>query len=100
MSIELIHRLHSQSKREAVFIRMSSFHSIQRGGDTMEIPSLSMAISQVGVNQQASVSMMQKTMEQAGHQGQALDKLMESAELQRTEHAMQPHLGGSIDVKL
>lgn len=66
----------------------------------MEIPSLSMAMSQLGVNQQASISMMQKTMEQAGQQGQALDKLMDSAEVQRTEHAMQPHLGGSIDVKV
>jgi hypothetical protein len=32
----------------------------------MEIPSLSMAMSQLGVNQQASISMMQKSMEQAG----------------------------------
>ncbi|WP_416147253.1 YjfB family protein [Salipaludibacillus sp. HK11] len=66
----------------------------------MEIPSLSVAISQAGVNQQGSVSMMQKSLEQAGQQGQALDKLMESAEVQRTEHALQPHLGGSVDVKV
>ncbi|WP_280769556.1 YjfB family protein [Salipaludibacillus daqingensis] len=66
----------------------------------MEIPSLSMAMSQAGVNQQASISMMQKSMDQASQQGQALEKLMDSAEVQRMEHAMQPHLGGSIDVKL
>ncbi|PYZ92801.1 hypothetical protein CR194_14200 [Salipaludibacillus keqinensis] len=66
----------------------------------MEIPSLSMAISQAGVNQQASIAMMQKSMDQASHQGQALEKLMDSAELKRTEHALQPHLGGSVDVSV
>ncbi|MCE7793192.1 YjfB family protein [Salipaludibacillus sp. CUR1] len=66
----------------------------------MEIPSLSIALSQAGVNQQASLSMMQKSIDQAGQQGQALEKLIDSAELQRMEHAMQPHLGGSIDTKV
>ncbi|WP_435758057.1 YjfB family protein [Salipaludibacillus sp. CF4.18] len=34
-----------------------------------------------------------------GQQSEALDKLIDSANVQKMEQATQPHLGGSIDVK-
>ncbi|MGJ9385247.1 YjfB family protein [Salipaludibacillus sp. CF4.18] len=43
--------------------------------------------------------MMKKVMGQAGEQSEALDKLIDSANVQKMEQAAQPHLGGSIAVK-
>ncbi len=65
----------------------------------MDIAALSMAMSQGEVKQQASVSMMKKVMGQAGEQSEVLDKLIDSANVQKMEQLAQPHLGGSIDVK-
>ena len=62
----------------------------------MNIPLLSIAMSQVKVQQQASISMMKHAMGNAEQQGEAIQKLMESADI---EHQAQPHLGGNIDIK-
>ncbi|WP_017726260.1 YjfB family protein [Halalkalibacterium ligniniphilum] len=66
----------------------------------MDIALLSMALSQSNVQQQASVALMKKTLGQAEQQGNALQKLMSSADAQSIQHAAQPHLGGTIDLKL
>lgn len=66
----------------------------------MDVALLSMGMSQGQVRQEASVSLMKKSMNQAEKQGAALEKLMASADVQKMEQAAQPHLGGKIDVKL
>jgi len=60
----------------------------------MDIAALSMAMSQGEVKQQASISIMNKIMGQAGERVEALDKLIESANVQKMEQAAQSHLGG------
>ncbi|WP_416147302.1 YjfB family protein [Salipaludibacillus sp. HK11] len=65
----------------------------------MDIAALSMAMSQGEVKNQASISMMKKAMRQAGEQVEAMDKLIDSANVQKMAQAAQPHLGGNIDVK-
>ncbi|WP_100374038.1 YjfB family protein [Bacillus sp. FJAT-45037] len=66
----------------------------------MDIALLSMALNQGQVQQQASMAIMKKAMGTAEQQGDALQKIMSSADLSAIQHATQPHLGGSIDLKL
>lgn len=66
----------------------------------MEIALLSMALSQGQVRQQASMSVMKKAMGNAEQQSEALQKLMSTTDTQAIQHAAQPHLGSSIDIKL
>ncbi|MDV2684286.1 YjfB family protein [Alkalihalophilus lindianensis] len=65
----------------------------------MDIALLSMAMNQGQVQQQASMAVMKKAMGNAEQQGEALQKLMSSADATAIQHAAQPHLGSSIDVK-
>ena len=63
----------------------------------MDIPALSVMLSQSKVQQQASLSVMQMTMGVAADQGQALTAQMnESAK--SIELAAQPHLGANVDI--
>ncbi|MCL7746703.1 YjfB family protein [Halalkalibacter alkaliphilus] len=66
----------------------------------MDIALMSMALSQGQVQQQASLSVMKKAMGNAEQQGEALQKLMSSGDVQAIQQAAQPHLGGNIDLKL
>ncbi|SFE50841.1 YjfB family protein [Alteribacillus iranensis] len=66
----------------------------------MDIALLSMAMSQGKVQQDTSVALMKKSMDQAEGQGKALEKLMSSADVQKVQQAAQPHLGSRIDLKL
>lgn len=66
----------------------------------MDIALLSMALSQGQIQQQASLSVMKKSMDQAKEGADGLMKMMESVDVQRLQHAAQPHLGGNIDLKL
>jgi hypothetical protein len=43
---------------------------------------------------------MKKAMGNAEQQGEALQKLMSSVDVKAVKQAAQPHLGGSIDLKL
>ena len=63
----------------------------------MNIPLLSIAMSQGKVQQHASISLMKHVMGNAEQQGEAIQKLMDSIDIQKQA---QPHLGSSIDVKL
>ncbi|MCM3760673.1 YjfB family protein [Alkalihalobacillus oceani] len=66
----------------------------------MDIALLSMAMNQGQIRQEASMAVMKKAMGNAEQQGEALQKLLSSADVAAIQHAAQPHLGGSIDVTL
>lgn len=57
----------------------------------MDIAALSMALSQMNVRQEASVSVMKKSMDQAESNGDSVVKML--------EQSVQPHIGGSVDIK-
>ncbi|WP_341202114.1 YjfB family protein [Planomicrobium okeanokoites] len=57
----------------------------------MDIAALSMVLSQANVRQEATMSVMKKTMDQAESNGQNVVKML--------EQSVQPHIGGSIDIK-
>ena len=46
------------------------------------------------------MSVMKKAMGKAEQQGEALQKLMDSADVKALQQATQPHLGGNVDLKL
>ncbi|MEC2071259.1 YjfB family protein [Alkalihalophilus marmarensis] len=66
----------------------------------MDIALLSMALNQGQVQQQASMAVMKKAMGSAEQQGEALQKLMNSADAKAIQQAAQPHLGSTIDLSL
>lgn len=57
----------------------------------MDIAALSMVLSQMNVRQDASVSLMKKSMDQAETNGESVVKML--------EQSAQPHLGGTVDLK-
>lgn len=57
----------------------------------MDIAALSMALRQMNVRQEATVSVMKKSMDQAESSGQDVVKML--------EQSVQPHVGGSVDIK-
>ncbi|ENH98416.1 hypothetical protein J416_00474 [Gracilibacillus halophilus YIM-C55.5] len=57
----------------------------------MDVAAQSVVMNQAQLKQQASVSIMDKAMNQSESQGKSMIQMMESS--------MQPHLGGSIDTK-
>lgn len=57
----------------------------------MDIAALSMALSQMNVKQEASVSVMKKSMDQAESTGDSVVKML--------EQSVQPYIGGSVDLK-
>ncbi|RID84793.1 putative motility protein [Peribacillus asahii] len=66
----------------------------------MDIALMSMALSQGQIQQQASMSVMKVAMGNAEQQDEALQKLMSTTDATAIQHAVQPHLGGNIDLKL
>ncbi|MCC3648572.1 YjfB family protein [Cytobacillus oceanisediminis] len=65
----------------------------------MDIPLMSMALSQGQVQQQASISVMKKAMDQATGNAEFINKMMSGSQVQALQHAAQPHIGGHIDIK-
>lgn len=65
----------------------------------MDIPLMSMALSQDQVQRQASISVMKKAMDQAEGNAEFINKMMSGSQIQALQHAAQPHLGGHIDIK-
>lgn len=57
----------------------------------MDIARLSIAMNQSQLKQQASISVMKKTMDQAEMQSEQM--------IQMLQQSIQPHLGGHIDAK-
>ncbi|TFE03928.1 YjfB family protein [Jeotgalibacillus salarius] len=66
----------------------------------MDIALLSMAMSQGQLQQGASVALMKKSMGNMDQQAEGLQKLLSSSSATAIQQAAQPHLGGSIDIKL
>ncbi|MFZ0446169.1 MAG: YjfB family protein [Bacillus sp. (in: firmicutes)] len=66
----------------------------------MDIALMSMALSQGQVGQQASMSVMKMAMGNVEQQGEAVQQLLSSNNIAAIQHAAQPHLGGSIDLKI
>ncbi|KON86296.1 hypothetical protein AF332_05310 [Sporosarcina globispora] len=65
----------------------------------MDIPLMSMVLSQGQVQQQASISVMKKAMDQAQGNAEFINKMMSGTQIHALQHAAQPHLGGNIDMK-
>ncbi|MGP4040705.1 YjfB family protein [Gracilibacillus sp. D59] len=57
----------------------------------MDVAAMSIAMNQAQVKQQASVSLMDKALDQAESQSSDMIKMLESS--------VQPHLGNNIDIK-
>lgn len=57
----------------------------------MDIAALSMALSQMNIRQEATVSVMKKSMDQVESNGDSVVKML--------EQSVQPHMGGSVDIK-
>lgn len=66
----------------------------------MDIGALSIALSQASVRQEASVSIMKKTIDQAESNGDGVVKLLQSANVKVLEQSVQPHIGGTIDFRM
>lgn len=69
------------------------------GGVFLDIPALSMGISQMNVQQQASLSLMKKAMDTSEQQGEFMTEIMDQPAIQKLEQAAQPHLGATVDFK-
>lgn len=67
----------------------------------MDIALLSMATSQAQFQQQASLSILKKAMDQGEGNADFLNKMLSNTDLQAVElqRAVQPHLGSNIDIK-
>ncbi|MCQ6277155.1 YjfB family protein [Bacillus sp. V3B] len=65
----------------------------------MDVALMSMALSQGQVQQQASISVMKKAMDQSEGNADFINKMMGEMNVQALQHAAQPHLGGNIDIK-
>lgn len=57
----------------------------------MDIAAMSMAMSQVNLQQQASIRVMDKVMDESGTQTDSMVKML--------EQSVSPHLGSNIDFK-
>lgn len=57
----------------------------------MDIAALSVALSQMNIRQEATVSVMKKSMDQAESNGASVVKML--------EQSVQPHIGKSVDLK-
>ena len=65
----------------------------------MDIAALSMVLSQMNVRQEASVSIMKKTMDQAESNGQNIVKLIQESSVKAMEQSVRPHIGSQLDMK-
>lgn len=65
----------------------------------MDIARMSMALNQGQLKQQASLSVMKKAMDQAEGNGDFINKMLADTNAQALQHATNPHLGATIDVK-
>ena len=65
----------------------------------MDIGLMSMMLSNVGVQQQASISVMKQAMDISEGNADFINKMLGSSDIQALQHVAQPHLGGNIDIK-
>ncbi|QAT60695.1 putative motility protein [Acidilutibacter cellobiosedens] len=65
----------------------------------MDIPSLSIALSQSKLYQEVGVSVMEMAMDSIKMQGTDLTKMME-ATTKIMQQSVNPHIGGNIDISV
>ncbi|MDD4835024.1 MAG: YjfB family protein [Lutispora sp.] len=65
----------------------------------MEIAALASAMKYSGIKQQASISVLKMTMEQAKLQADDLAKILEQA-AKAMELSVNPNLGGNVDIRV
>ncbi|WP_407652107.1 putative motility protein [Aquibacillus koreensis] len=65
----------------------------------MDIAQMSMTLSQSQVQQQASLSVMKRAMDQSEGSADFINKMMSDGNAQALQQIAQPHLGGNIDLK-
>ena len=65
----------------------------------MDIAALSVMMSQGQVQQQAGVSIMKLAMDTASTQGEMMTALLDET-AKSMELSVQPHLGGSVDIRV
>lgn len=70
------------------------------GGTHLDIAFLSIALRQGEIQQQASISILKKAMEQGEDNADLLTKMLSEADVKAIQQAAQPHLGGNIDISL
>ncbi|MFB1082280.1 YjfB family protein [Jeotgalibacillus sp. JSM ZJ347] len=64
----------------------------------MDIAALSIGLSHGKVKQEASLAIMNKTMNHAEQNAASLLQMMNSSQVKAVQHVAQPHLGGNVDV--
>lgn len=84
--------MYYQQDNKRIRINFYEILSSRNGGILIDIAALSMALSQMNVRQEVTVSVMRKSMDQAESNGQNVVRIL--------EQSVQPHLGGSVDLKL
>lgn len=67
--------------------------------ENMDIASMSIVLNQHKVQQQASISVMKKAMDQMEGNTEFIQNMMEQKNIQSLQHMEQPHLGVHIDLK-
>lgn len=65
----------------------------------MNIAALSMALSQMNVRQEANISVMKKTMDQAELNGQSVVNMLQESNVSAMARSVNPHIGSQIDMK-
>lgn len=65
----------------------------------MDIAALSMGLSQMKIQQEASMSVMKMAMDSAKGQANDMTKMLE-ANTKMMEQSVNPNLGGNLDIKL
>ncbi|RQD72053.1 MAG: putative motility protein [Tindallia sp. MSAO_Bac2] len=65
----------------------------------MDIAAMSMTLSQMKLQQEASVSVLKMAMDSSAPQMDGLEKMLD-ANAKMMEQTVTPHLGGNLDVEL
>ncbi|WP_040209390.1 YjfB family protein [Neobacillus jeddahensis] len=65
----------------------------------MDISKMSIHLNQSQLQEQASILVMKKAMDQVGGNADFLNEMFGQANIQAMQSAAQPHLGGNIDIK-
>ena len=65
----------------------------------MDIAALSMALSQMNVRQEASISIMKKTMDQAESNGHSVVEMLQDSSVKVMEQSVRPHIGSHVDIE-
>lgn len=65
----------------------------------MDFQVMSTAVSQIPVQQQAQLSILNHAMDQSRISSDSLQKLLDGTDIQALQQSVQPNLGANVDVK-